>query len=511
MKSVRREGGRRFRLLILSAVFAGLLAECRAADPTRPADLAEQNQFGPFHSLVSDRPAVNRAQADGTTALHWAVYHDRADMTQLLLANGADANASNRYGERPLSLACRNGNVKIVEQLLNAGADPQETLPGGESMLMVAARTGRANCVQLLLQAEAEVNVRDERGQTALMWAAAEGHSETVRLLLQAGADPQLKLPSGFNAFFFAARQGRIRVAEVLLQAGVDVNAVMNPKRTGGKNVRRGTGALMLAVENGHFELASMLIDAGADIHDQRSGFTVMHALTWVRKPNRGDGADGEPAPQGSGSLSSLQFVQKLVAAGFDLNTRLQKGRSGRGVLNQTGATAFLMAADTADIAFMKLLLELGADPTIPNADGSTALHAAAGIGTRAPGEEAGTEEEAMLAVRLLLKLGFDVNAVDRNGETSMHGAAYASWPKMAQLLADRGADVEVWHRKNKYGWTPLLIAQGHRPGNFKPAAATIAAIERIMRAAGIQPEAASPFKGGDEYRTKPKRPDTAQ
>jgi hypothetical protein len=55
-------------------------------------------------------------------------------------------------------------------------------------------------------------------------------------------------------------------------------------------------------------------------------------------------------------------------------------------------------------------------------------------------------------------------------------------------LLADREADINVWNRKNKFGWTPLMIAQGHRPGNFRPAPETIAAIERVMEAAGVAP-----------------------
>ena len=86
---------------------------------------------------------------------------------------------------------------------------------------------------------------------------------------------------------------------------------------------------------------------------------------------------------------------------------------------------------------------------------------AAAGVGCLAPGEEAGTEDEAIEAVKLALELGNDVNAVDDNGETAMHGAAYKSFPRVVQLLADKGAKIEVWNRKNKYGWTPLVDRGG--------------------------------------------------
>jgi len=93
-----------------------------------------------------------------------------------------------------------------------------------------------------------------------------------------------------------------------------------------------------------------------------------------------------------------------------------------------------------------------------------------AGVGVGAPEEAAGTEPEVLETVVLLLKLGADVNAVDKNGETAMHGAAYRNHPKVVQLLADRGAKIEVWNRPNKTGLTPLVIAEGHRPGlNFRP------------------------------------------
>src|SRR5205823_6660775 len=188
--------------------------------------------------------------------------------------------------------------------------------------------------------------------------------------------------------------------------------------------------------------------------------------------------------------------VRDLVKHGADVNARLEKGPSGRGKLGMTGATPFLLAAKTADLPYMRLLVELGADPLRPNADGCTPLMAAAGIGCLAPDEEAGTEPEAIAAVAYLLSLGADVNAVDKNGETAMHGAAYKSLPRVVQLLADKGAKIDVWNRKNKYGWTPLMIAEGFRPGNFKPSAETVEAIHRVMRAAGVVPPPPTPRPG---------------
>jgi ankyrin repeat protein len=287
-------------------------------------------------------------------------------------------------------------------------------------------------------------------------------------------------LPSGFTPLFFAVREGKSEVVFRLLKAGgININEPLRPARGG-----KAFSPLLLAIENGHFELAAALLAAGANPNDQPAGYAALHAITWVRKPIRGD---GDPPPRGSGDLSSLELVRKLIDHQADVNIRLAKGESGRGKFTTTGSTPFLLAARTGDIELMKLLLELKADASLTNADRSPPLLAAAGVGALADGDEAAaTEDEAVAAVKFLLDLGVDINAVDDNGETAMHGAAYQSLPKVVKLLSDRKADAKVWHRKNKWNWTPLMIAEGHRPANFRPSPETIAAIEQALLAAGV-------------------------
>ena len=91
-------------------------------------------------------------------------------------------------------------------------------------------------------------------------------------------------------------------------------------------------------------------------------------------------------------------------------------------------------------------------------------------------------------AVQALLALGADVNAVDSNGETAMHAAAYKNLPKVVQLLAAKGARIDLWNRPNRFGWTPLAIAVGYRFGNFKPSPETESAVRGVMLAAGVVP-----------------------
>lgn len=476
-------------------LFASCPADAAAEAPI--ADAAEKSDRQAVRELLGRRVDVDRAQVDGMTALHWAAHLDDLETARLLVDAGADVGPENRYGVTPLALACTNGGGAMVGLLLEAGADPDATLRGGETALMTAARTGKIGPVDALIARGADVNARERRGQSALMWAAAEGHADVVKALIRAGADFRAPLPSGFTPLCFAAREGRADVARALLGAGADVNEAMQPAvKPSGKGPARGTSPLILAVENGHFELAVALLEAGADPDDRRSGFAALHMMTWVRKPNRGDGDDGDPAPIGSGALTSLRFVEELMAHGADVNARLDRGASGRGVLGRAGATPFLLASMTADVPLMRALLGHGADPRLPNAEHCTPLMAAAGVGSLAPEEEAGTEAEALEAVALALELGNDVNAVDDNGETAMHGAAYKNFPGVVQLLTRRGARIETWNRKNRYGWTPLSIAEGHRQGNFKPSPETVAAIHRALLGEGVTPAPGAPPVG---------------
>ena len=481
------------RIAGLSALLLGLSGAVAAAPKAGLADAAEDGDGAAVRSLIDRGADVNAPQADGTTALHWAAYHDDAELAALLVRSGTDVNAENRYGVPPLSLSCTNGNGPLVKLLLDAGANANAARQGGETVLMTAARTGSLEAVEALLAHGADPNALERNGQSAVMWASAEGHAAVVEALIRAGADFSLTLKSGFNPMFFAVREGRTDVVRTLLRAGIDVNEALHRKgRPIYQHVRTGTSPLLLAIENGHFGLAAALLEAEADPNDERTGFTPLHTITWVRKPKVSDyGSD--PAPKGSGNLSSLQFVRTLVAMGADVNARLESGKSQAPRINVKGATPFLFAADKADVPLMKLLLELGADPFLPNVEGSTPLMVAAGLGTTAPLEEAGTEPEALEATKLLLELSADINAVDNNGETVMHGAAYGSFPTVVQLLADKQADPEIWKRPNKHGWTPLFIAEGYRPGNFKPAPATIEAVQRVMAAEGASTQGPRP------------------
>ena len=186
--------------------------------------------------------------------------------------------------------------------------------------------------------------------------------------------------------------------------------------------------------------------------------------------------------------MGSLQFARKLVELGADVNLRLKAGKYQRARLNPKGATPLLFAAFTGDLAYARLLVELGADIKVGNEDGTTPMLAAAGVGIFVADEFPGTEDETLAMIEQVVAWGGNVNDIDKHDETVLHGAAYRSFPEVVDQLVAFGADPEVWHRKNSIGSTPREVAQGKRPGSFKPNKATIAAIDKALDDAGLEP-----------------------
>ena len=383
------------------------------------------------------------ADPDGTTPLHWAVHRNDLKAAGTLIRAGANVNATNRYGVPPLSLAATNGNAAMLELLLKAGANPNAAQSEGETALMTAARTGVAAAVKTLLAHGADVNAKEGwRGQTALMWAAAEGHAEAIQVLLEAGAEVNARSKAGWTPVLFAAREGQLAALRALLVGRANVNDSLpgrigrgrgaGPAGDGGPQpAAGGSSALVLAVGSGHFELAAALLDAGADPNAAAQGWAALHHITWVRRPGTGS---NDPAPYGSGEMDSLTLVKKLKDHGADVNARVtRRPNAGVTALNLIGGTPFFLAARGGDTELMGLLVELGADPLVPNEDGTTPLMAAAGVGTHSPGEDAGAPPEALEAVKLAIELGNDVNIVDKNGNTAMHGAAFKQLPAVVK------------------------------------------------------------------------------
>jgi len=505
------------------------------------ADAAMQRDNAAVLRLLQDGIEINAGQADGATALHWAVYHGDTELAGRLLQAGADPAVANRNGSTPMWLAANQGDAKMLQTLIAAGANADEQLPLGRRPLMLAARSGVVDAVRVLLEHGADPNASEsERGTTALMQAADQGHADVAELLIENGAnvaavsapvmrdgrtaalgnseDPRINVrrqtivsiceqptrdldilrrialqgsrdeesrdevlveliqsgveltedvicskferagigfavvagggngggfgggqrrePDGgeLTALVYAARSNAIDVAQVLLDAGADVN----------QTTRYGWSPLLAATQNQNYQMAKFLIEHGADVNLANKGaWTPLYLATDNRNIEGGD------YPTRSADMDSLEFIKLLLDNGADPNARMIESSETRTVftnqwLDEEGATAFLRASQSGDIALMRLLLEHGADPHINTELGVTPLAVAAGIGWVEGVTQEWSTEQTVEAVKLLLELGIDPNFQADTGRTALHGAAHKGATEVVKLLVAAGADMDV-------------------------------------------------------------------
>ena len=502
---MRETAAYRLGLLVgVVALAAGLsaasVAEAAARRGVPLIDAVRAGDIDAVRVIVAEQSTdVNGTEADGATALHWAVHRDDQALVTLLIGAGADVTATNRYGVQPIALAAENGNAAILEALLDGGADANASLPGGETVLMTAARNGDAEAVRLLLVRGADPDARDEfRGQTALMWAAARNNAAAVHALAELGADVHARTetggrppsgssmfyashPTGFTALMFAARGGYLDALRVLVEAGADVNETLSD----------GQSALVVALANANWELADWMLDRGADPNLAEAGWNAIHQLLRTRRMNTGFGF---PGPIPTGNVDSIDVLKKMIALGGDISARMtvngmKDGQRNR--LNRLGATPFFLAAKVTDTEAMRVLIDAGADTVTPNADGTTPLMVAAGLAIWNPGEDGGSlkgqEEEVLEAVRICVEHGGDVDAVNYRGETALHGAAFRGVNSVVDYLVEQGADLDA---RTADGWSALAIADGFSYSDFyKAQKHTAARLRELMVARGIDVE----------------------
>ena len=458
------------------ALVALLSVASLSAGP-RESSLSEAIQAGDrqaIQKLLKDPAAVKATEADGTTPLHWAVRADDMETSKALLNAGANASAANRYGVTPLSLAAVNGNAALIEALLAAGASANTVVSKGQTVLMTAARTGNPAAARVLIEHGADVNARESQlGETALMWAASENRAEVVTLLASRGADINARsstiqfpkdrfglegvltiLPHGnWTPLMYAARDGGVDAARALAKAGAEVNAT-DPD---------GTTALILAIMNAHYDTANAILEAGADPNiTDKAGMAALYAA--VDMSSLGE-VYGMPPRKVNDTLKPTDVMSRLIAKGAVVDAllkspTLQRNHTpGEGQLG-AGTTPLMRAARNGDFAAMKILLAAGADPTLKQPRGTTALMMASGLG-RGLGvfaKDYGTEADLRQAVELLVERNVDVNASTDDGITAIHLAAQGGLDSIVRVLAKAGARLDV---KDKRGRTPVDMAMG--------------------------------------------------
>jgi len=466
-------------------MFVVSLALAAAVSAAPLVDAVKSGDRTAAMAMLDKRVDVNAAEADGTTALHWAVQRGDLDLVQRLIRAGANVKAKNDYGSTPMSEAAVLARPPILEALLKAGADVESPNADGQTALMVVARTSQVDAARLLIARGANVNAVEKwRGQTALMWAVAQNQPAMVKELIAHGADVNARSTinnwqrqvtaepraiyrpaGGLTPLLYAAREGCAECARLLVDAGADLN-LGDPENI---------SPLLMAIMNGRFDTASYLIKKGASPNKWDFwGRAPLYMAVDINTIPRG----GRPDRPSTDETTSLQVIEMLLAAGANPNAQLKLSPPFRNVGNDrgldgmltTGTTPLLRAAKALDAPAIKALLAHGADITLANSRGITPIMAAAGLGsvdadTRGFYLSEDTQQRAIDSLTLLIKAGGDVNSKDSRGLTPLHEAARWGWNDVVTFLVQNGADLTV---KDNRGLTPIDSALGKAGGNSR-------------------------------------------
>ncbi len=161
--------------------------------------------------LLAAGANINATDAMGETPLHWACAYNDVELVRLLLSLGADPHANRGLnGQTPV---CRCSNAEIVHLLKAAGADLNAPDVDGDRPLHYAD----LDLTRALLAEGADVNGRNAHEQTPLF--TADG-VEKATLLLAAGADPNVQDDCGETPLSMAESD---EMAELLLAHGATI------------------------------------------------------------------------------------------------------------------------------------------------------------------------------------------------------------------------------------------------------------------------------------------------
>jgi len=294
---------------------------------------ASRGHKGVAEMLIASGANVNASSRKfRSTPLHHAAGKGHKDVVQLLIDKGANVNAKDNKQRTPLRLAAEGNHRDIVEMLIAKGADVNATQDHGRTLLHSAADAGHKDVAELLISKGIDINIKDSFGQTALHLAARHGHANVVELLLAKVTDVNVKDRLGLTPLHSAALGGNSSVGRLLIAKGADVNA----KQIGDIT------PLHLAARSGHKAMVELLADKGADVNAKHSdGWTPLH----------------EAAVGGRGDVAEL-----LIAKGADINAK-----------DKTGWTPLRRAKEQGHRRVVELLLKHGAkgDASIKIADKS--------------------------------------------------------------------------------------------------------------------------------------------
>ncbi|MDE1153971.1 MAG: ankyrin repeat domain-containing protein [Micavibrio sp.] len=382
-----------------------LIVAIKAGNIGEVEKLLQQGQSPDQLSTYFRRESNNKFPTDGTSALYGntavniALNLKRYDIVHVLLEHGANPNIRSFF------------SLNIPSEKTNNSAGYYV------APLYAAVRYGAVDVVRDLVEHGANVNLASCTGGDVPLMAAA--NVEMAKLLVSLGADVNFKYANGSVLESFIRKDAEAKnIFAYLLDAGADPNMVVDSMPV-----------LMKTMDKTLGDFSNMLIAHGAET-DLRSDSGASFARSFgVYSGNPSftkTGRKNSPREQLLQSIAwgEYSFVEGILDAQLDkvkdlLNTALWQAAKRITVKNWDIPDAHLYSNT------LRLLIDKGADPKVPDEQGNTLLHFA-------------NDPDI---ISFLIANGINANAVNKAGESALEFAAKNGLIDKAAALVINGAN----------------------------------------------------------------------
>jgi len=285
---------------------------------------------------------INTQDQEGRSALYWSILNKKIEAAEYIIRIGANVNtASNeKYeleGNTPLIGASYKGLISIVKKLVNNGAKVDAKSKSGFHAAQAAAREGHLDILKFLIQEEPQVvDLKGSYGTTPLIEVAFHGHLNIVKFLLShQEVDIDSQDNYGGSSLMAASLYNHTEVVEFLVQEGANIEL---------KN-KRGSHAAYFAAQKGNVKVLKFLVQNAPDVVDMK-------------------GSNGRTPLGIAAEKGHLNVVKYLLAQpNVDIDSQ-----------DNFGFTPLYLATMNNHEKIVQILLQKGADKSIKNDRGGTAL-----------------------------------------------------------------------------------------------------------------------------------------
>tara|TARA_R110002072_G_scaffold1901_4_gene15782 strand:+ start:2879 stop:5569 length:2691 start_codon:yes stop_codon:yes gene_type:complete len=399
---------------------------------------AERRGMTLLHLSINTKAV--RVPSDDPEKKYKIQYSDNYPVVEYLLKQKADPNIKDQSGRTAMHLLFSNqkkdnaNDYALLDLLLKNGADINEVDYNDNNMFhIVLPRIKKNDLIKGLKEKGLNINAKNKDGNTALHIILTRNPNYfTIKALIVAGAKINMRNNNGLTPLHLAAKNADQKTVDYLLKNGAEIEVL------DGNNL----SPLSYAVTARKWRIARSLISKGADIN-VKAGRNETVASIIISNPNSGlselikqQGYDPNYIAEGQvWSLFNairkldLKKINALIASGVDIN--LKNGSKYAAI--PALAKSYRKNRDNSKrFELLELFIASGADINAKDNYGHNALHYSA-------------QKDDKKFAELLLNKGIEVNNIGSKDRSAFTEAILSLSFKTAKLLLERGADPIDW------------------------------------------------------------------